>query len=159
MRRAPEWEVERWLNAAEPPSVASWRGRIVVAYAFQTGCPGCVDHALPQLVEIREAYSPEEVVVAALHTSVEPPPPGALEEFLLRRDIRFPVAVDRPTVRALPRTAELYGLAGTPALLLIDREGSLRRLSYGTPARPELETWLETLRTGAGGSAEVTPPR
>lgn len=148
-RLAPEWEVERWLNVVEPPSLASWRGRVVVAYAFQSGCPGCVEHALPQLAEIRRAHPEGDLIVAALHTSVEPLAAGQLEDLLRRQGIRFPVAVDRPTVRALPRTAELYGLDGTPALLLIDREGYLRRRSYGTPARAELETWLGALRTGA----------
>src|SRR3546814_6698645 len=39
---APEWQVDRWLNTREPLSLAAFRGRIVVAVAFQMLCPGCV---------------------------------------------------------------------------------------------------------------------
>src|SRR3546814_17532883 len=56
---APEWQVDRWLNTREPLSLAAFRGRIVVAVAFQMLCPGCVAEALPQAQRAAASFAAE----------------------------------------------------------------------------------------------------
>ncbi|HWL48143.1 MAG TPA: TlpA family protein disulfide reductase, partial [Sphingomonadaceae bacterium] len=43
----------------------------------------------------------------------------------------FPIAVDRPDGQGLPHTMAAYGLEGTPSLVLIDRQGRIRKQSLG----------------------------
>lgn len=58
--------------------------------------------------------------------------PVALEAFLYEYRIAFPVGVDaHADGDPVPLTMRAYGLHGTPSLLLIDREGNLRRHSFG----------------------------
>ncbi len=49
---APELEVTTWLNTHGPLSLAALRGKVVVVYAFQMLCPGCVSHGIPQAKNI-----------------------------------------------------------------------------------------------------------
>ncbi len=133
---APELEVSAWFNAPQqPPTLESMRGRVVVVYAFQMLCPGCVSHGIPQAKAIRGLFSPADVAVIGLHTVFEHHAAmndGALAAFLHEYRIGFPVAVDRPSEHGpVPRTMRRYGLQGTPSLLLFDRAGRLRHTLFG----------------------------
>src|SRR3546814_16182884 len=93
---APEWQVDRWLNTREPLSLAAFRGRIVVAVAFQMLCSGCVAEALPQAQRAAASFAAADVAVIGLHSAFEPPAatgnPEALGAFLHDYTISFPVA-------------------------------------------------------------------
>jgi hypothetical protein len=108
---------------------------VVAVHAFQMLCPGCVSHGLPQAQRIADTFSGGEVAVVGLHTVFEhhaAMTPVALEAFLHEYRVRFPVGVDEPGESdGIPRTMRLYGLRGTPSLLLIDRQGRLRHHGFG----------------------------
>jgi hypothetical protein len=132
---APEFEVSGWLNAAQAPTLASLRGRVVAVYAFQMLCPGCVSHGIPQAKAIRQLFAPDDVAVLGLHTVFEHHAAmqrAALEAFVHEYRIGFPVGIDSPgEVGPVPRTMARYGLRGTPTLLLFDRRGVLRHSLFG----------------------------
>lgn len=133
---APEWETIQWFNSDQPLSVAALRGKVVVAGAFQMLCPGCVAHLVPQLKAVRKLFPASEVAVVGLHTVFEHHDamgPVALKAFLHEYRIDFPVGVDRPseTSDPLPATMRRCAMNGTPTLLLIDRQGNLRRQIFG----------------------------
>lgn len=132
---APEWQVERWFNAPEPLGISTLRGRVVVLEAFQMLCPGCVSHGLPQAQRVRRLFAEEQVAVLGLHTVFEhhaAMTEVALQAFLHEYRIAFPVAVDASADSGpIPRTMAVYGLRGTPSLLLIDKQGRLRREFFG----------------------------
>lgn len=131
---APEWIVSAWYGADDAPTLASCRGRVTALETFQMLCPGCISHGLPQAQRLRAAFAPDDLVVLGLHTVFEHHAvmgPDALEAFLHEYRIGFPVGVDAPGEGPLPRTMELYGLRGTPSLLLFDREGRLRAHHFG----------------------------
>ncbi|NQD92778.1 TlpA family protein disulfide reductase [Pseudomonas sp. CrR25] len=132
---APEWQVERWFNAQQPPSVASLRGKVIVLEAFQMLCPGCVSEGLPLMQRVHATFSPEQVAVIGLHTVFEhhqAMTPVSLEAFLHEYRINFPVAVDLPTPQhPIPRTMHAYAMRGTPTLILIDGEGFIRQHYFG----------------------------
>ena len=113
------------------------RGRVVVLHAFQMLCPGCVQHGLPQASRIRSAFSAHDVAVIGLHTVFEhhaAMTPVSLQAFLHEYRIAFPVGVDLPSNAQgdpVPQTMRAYGFSGTPSLVLIDRQGFLRRHSFG----------------------------
>lgn len=131
---APEWRVSEWLNHVGELTLASLRGRVVVLETFQMLCPGCVSHGLPQVQRLRQACSTEEVTILGLHTVFEHHAVmnrDALATFLHEYRIGFPVGIDRAGEHQIPQTMELYGLQGTPSLLLFDRGGRLRASHFG----------------------------
>lgn len=132
---APELQVAAWLNTAQPLSLAGLRGKVVVLYAFQMLCPGCVSHGIPQASTIRKTFQEDEVAVIGLHTVFEHHDvmnQRALEAFIHEYRIGFPVAIDMPSKTGpVPLTMERYQLRGTPSLLVIDHEGYLRFSQFG----------------------------
>jgi hypothetical protein len=151
---APEWQVAEWLNSDSPLSLEAWRGRTVVALAFQMLCPGCVSHALPQLQRVRETFPRDQVIVAAIHTVFEQHEAQGRSEvlraFLHENRVRYPVAIDKPGEHELPATFSTYGMQGTPTLLVIDPAGKLRLQKFGH---------VDDMRLGAIVAGVVTESR
>ena len=135
MKTAPELDVSEWLNTREPLSLEKLRGKVVVIEAFQMLCPGCVSHSLPQAIKIAQLFPQKDVQVIGLHTVFEHHEAQgsreALEAFIHEYKIPFPVAIDRQTDKHLPATMETYQMQGTPTLILIDKEGRLRKQKFG----------------------------
>lgn len=147
-RPAPDWDVAQWLNTDRPLDLPALRGRVVVAAAFQMLCPGCVEQTIPQLRRAHALFPPDEVTVVGLHTVFEHHEamgPVALAAFLHEYKVAFPVGVDAPgqSGDAIPSTMRRYGMQGTPTLLLIDRAGRLRRLTFGHV--PDLQLGAEVM--------------
>lgn len=132
---APELEVSAWLNAHGPLSLAALRGKVVAVHAFQMLCPACVSHGIPQAQKIAAAFGREGVEVLGLHTVFEHHAAmgrEALEAFVRQYRIAFPVGIDRASINSpVPMTMAMYGMRGTPSLLLFDREGRLRQHIFG----------------------------
>lgn len=134
---APAWQAAEWLNCDAPLSLADLRGRVVVLHAFQMLCPACVQHGLPQAKRIHALFPPASVAVVGLHSVFEHHEamrPVSLRAFVHEYRLGFPIAVDAPPanpVDPVPRTMAAYGMRGTPTLVLIDRNGDLRRHAFG----------------------------
>jgi len=155
MSPAPAWRTEQWFNSA-PLEVGDLAGRPVALYAFQMLCPGCVSHALPQALRVRESFAVGQLAVIGLHTVFEhhdANSPEALGAFLKEYRIGFPVGLDSPgPERRIPQTMTAYNMQGTPTLVLIDARGRFRRRFFGH---------LPDLRLGAEIAAllgEAAPP-
>ena len=137
LENAPELEVSEWINATGGSGIrlADLRGRVVVIHAFQMLCPGCVLHGVPQATSIHNTFSRDDVVVLGLHSVFEHHSvmgPDALKVFMHEYRIPFPVAVDRAQRgQDIPCTMQAYALRGTPSLIIIDREGSIRLNHFG----------------------------
>lgn len=130
----PELKVSRWFNADPAPTLAELKGKVVVVTAFQMLCPGCVNHALPQLVRLAGNFDADQVVVLGLHTVFEDHEamtPDKLEAFIKENGLTLPIGVDEGDGTGLPKTMEAYQIQGTPTVLLFDRQGRLRRHYLG----------------------------
>lgn len=135
-RIAPKLQVASWLNADAHLTLESFRGKVVVIEAFQMLCPGCVSQGLPLAVRISQEFSPKDVAVLGLHSVFEhhevQGTEAALAVFLHEYRIRFPVAIDAPSLHsAVPQTMAAYGLEGTPSLIVIDTHGRQRLQQLG----------------------------
>lgn len=150
-RRAPPWRTGEWLNSPLPISLESLRGKVVVLHAFQMLCPACVSHGLPQAQRIHELFPAAEVAVMGLHTVFEhheAMTPAALRAFVHEYRFGFPVGIDAPSgdpADPVPATMRAYALRGTPSLILIDRNGFLRRHSFGADDDLALGAAIATL--------------
>lgn len=133
---APELQTSDWLNTDEPVALGALRGKVVLIEAFQMLCPGCVSHGLPQAMRVHRVFERDQVAVVGLHTVFEhhgaQGSREALAAFLHEYKIAFPVGIDAPSDRGgIPQTMSLYGMQGTPTLILVDRRGRLRKQKFG----------------------------
>lgn len=131
----PPLRASRWFNTHEPITLDALRGRVVVVYAFQMLCPGCVAHGLPQTVRLREAFPVDQLAVIGLHTVFEHHEvmgAEALKAFIHEYRLSFPIGVDEADPnQPLPRTMAAWNLQGTPSLVVLDRQGQLRLKHFG----------------------------
>ncbi|MFL7026875.1 peroxiredoxin family protein [Enterovibrio norvegicus] len=127
--------VSEWFNTDKSLEMAEFKGRVVVIYAFQMLCPGCVSHGLPLAKNIQQSFRNEDVQVIGLHSVFEHHDvmtPKALEAFIHEYRLTFPIAVDTPSKYShLPETMKAYQFGGTPTILLIDQSGKLRLNHFG----------------------------
>lgn len=130
----PEIKASAWLNS-EPLSIEKERGKVVLLYAFQMLCPGCVTHAAPQVKKVYEFFSRDLLTVIGLHSVFEHHEAMGIESlkaYLYEFQYTFPVAVDNQTEgNPLPDTMTMLGLRGTPSILLVDKKGFLRSHLFG----------------------------
>ncbi|RAK52725.1 redoxin domain-containing protein [Phenylobacterium deserti] len=156
---APPLVTTRWFNTPETIDLERLRGRVVALYAFQMLCPGCVAHALPQAMRLREAFGSDDLAVLGLHTVFEhhaANSPGALAAFLHEYRIGLPVGLDAAAASGpIPRTMAAYGMRGTPTLVLIDRRGDRRRQVFGHLPDLALGTAVAGLVRGDPAGAAV----
>lgn len=134
--QAPELQTTAWLNADQAVSLKSLRGRVVVLEAFQMLCPGCVSHSLPQAKRVAEMFPSDQVAVIGLHTVFEHHEAqgsvAALKAFLHEYRIGFPVGIDAPAEGGgPPKTMRAFNMQGTPTLILLDRQGRIRKQMFG----------------------------
>lgn len=134
--KAPELQTSGWLNAPQPLTLASLRGKVVVLHTFQIFCPGCVQMGIPQAQRIHQEFDPERVAVIGLHTVFEHHSvmgPDALETFVYEYRLRFPIGIDKyeGQPQGVPMTMRAYQMQGTPTLVLIDKNGYIRLHKFG----------------------------
>lgn len=160
---APEWRISHWENTPQPLSLRALRGRVVLALAFQMLCPGCVSQGLPQAQRARAAFPESDLAVIGLHTVFEhhaaQGSPQALHAFLHEYRIAFPVGIDEQNPRGgVPLTMGMYGMRGTPTVLLIDRAGALQWHQFGHVEDMQLGAAIATLAGRRANAAEAATP-
>ncbi|MFA5955294.1 TlpA disulfide reductase family protein [Hyphomicrobium sp.] len=132
--RPPEIVAQRWLNSESKRTLKAEKGKVIVVAIWQLVCPGSLKFGLPQAMRLRGAFEDGEVAVFGLHMPFErfdEQTPEKVEAYLSDNGITIPVALDKPSGDGQPETMKAYELQGTPALLLFDRQGRLRRHYLG----------------------------
>jgi peroxiredoxin len=133
---APELAVHAWFNTDRPVPLAGLRGRVVVLVAFQVLCPNSVAFAIPQARRIHETFEPSDVSVIGLHATFEHHDAynaAMLKAFIHEYRLKFPIALDSSNAAGpIPHTMERYNMRGTPSLVLIDRQGIIRKHAFGS---------------------------
>jgi peroxiredoxin len=133
--QAPELSVQTWFNTERPLSLAALRGRVVVLVAFQVLCPNSIAWGVPQARRIYETFEPSDVAVIGLHATFEHHEAYSVplvKAFIQEYRLKFPVALDSASSAGpIPHTMDRYNMRGTPSLVLIDREGSIRKHAFG----------------------------
>jgi peroxiredoxin len=141
---APELAVQTWFNTDRTLGLSSLRGRVVVLVAFQVLCPNSIAFAIPQARRIHETFEPDDVAVIGLHATFEHHAAYSLEvlrAFIHEYRLKFPIALDSANAAGpIPHTMDRYNMRGTPSLVLIDRQGLIRKHAFGA---------AEDLRIGA----------
>ena len=134
--RPPELVVQTWLNTDARLSLQGLRGKVIAVFAFQMLCPGCVQYSLPQARNVHALFDQDDVAVIGLHTVFEHHKANTeevLKAFMHENRIIFPVGIDKPSDGStpFPETMTAYQMQGTPTLVLIDRQGYVRKHKFG----------------------------
>jgi len=138
-RRAPELEVDYWLDGVGHPSsfsLADHRGKWIFLECFQKWCPGCHAHGFPTLKKVADAFADEpRVSVAAVQTVFEGFGTNTVEavrEMQLRYALAIPMGHDpgSPGGERLPSTMVNYRTGGTPWIIVIEPGGTVAYNDY-----------------------------
>jgi hypothetical protein len=132
---APELIVQTWYNTDRPLLLSGLRGRVVVLVAFQVLCPKSLSSGIPQAERIYETFEPSDVVVIGLHATFEhhdAVSAAVVKAFIQEYRLKFPIALDQLSAGSpIPHTMERYKMRGTPSLVLIDKQGLVRKHTFG----------------------------
>jgi hypothetical protein len=108
---------------------------VVVLVAFQALCPTSIAAAIPQARRIHETFEPSDVAVVGLHATFEHHQAyslALLKAFIHEYRLKFPIGLDSAnSAGPIPLTMERYNMRGTPSLVLIDRQGLIRKHAFG----------------------------
>lgn len=111
------------------------RGKPVLLEVFASWCGAC-ENAAPMLQQVYRDAQQNGVVMVGVSIDDD-----ANDARGVKRDwpIPYPVALDDGSVK------RAYGVSLVPTFVLIDREGTIKRVSTGVPSRRTLSRWLTEL--------------
>lgn len=142
---APELRGVYWLNSP-PLSIHALRGSVVLLFFWDYTDIRSL-HMVDYIKEIHNRYNDVGLVVIGVHSpafefagKVEP-----LERIISERDITFPVVMDND--RSI---LENYRNSETPAVIIIDQEGSIRAQYHGRGKQQSIERNLQVCLQDSG---------
>jgi thiol-disulfide isomerase/thioredoxin len=116
-----------------------WKNKIkhvVVLSFFATWCKPCLEE-IPHLEKIQERFKNQPVKFYLINVGEER---ERINEFLKKREINLTILLDR-----YKKTAEKYGALILPRLIVVDKEGLVKKKQTGFKDGDEFEKELRTL--------------
>jgi len=136
-RRAPELEIDYWINGSGEPtqfSIAEQKGKWVFLKCFQNWCPGCHSSGFPTLKAFADEFHDHpKVAIAGIQTVFEGFSSNTQDD-VRKLQLRYELpnimghdAGDPKNGQShhRPLTMINYRTGGTPWLILIDPEGNV----------------------------------
>ena len=111
------------------------RGKPVLMEVFASWCGAC-EHAAPMVDEVYRDAANSGVVFVGVSVDGDLHAARRVQESW---PISYPVAVDDGQVQ------RAYGVSLLPTFVLIDKDGTVKRVSSGVPSRRTLSRWLAEL--------------
>ncbi|RYZ06942.1 MAG: TlpA family protein disulfide reductase [Myxococcales bacterium] len=111
------------------------RGKPVLMEVFASWCGAC-EHAAPMVDEVYREAQKNGVVFVGVSVDNDA---AAARRVQQDWPITYPVVVDDGQVQ------RGYGVSLLPTFVLIDRDGTVKRVSSGVPSRRTLSRWLSEL--------------
>lgn len=154
-RRAPELEVDYWLDRNGEPttySLAALRGRWVFLECFQNTCAACHAHGFPTLKKVADAFDGDDRVSVAGVQTVFEDFAGNTREAIRALQIRYALPIPMghdpgsPDGERLPTTMLNYRSGGTPWIIVIEPGGTVAYNDY----RIDGERFIELLKRELG---------
>jgi cytochrome c biogenesis protein CcmG, thiol:disulfide interchange protein DsbE len=121
--------------AGPPLALADLRGKVVLLDFWATWCAPCMAQ-LPALRRLDETLGPRGLAVVGINIE-GPSARRAVEDVVREAGLRYPTVLDAGEVQ------RRYGASALPHLVLIDRDGSLRRVFRAGDAEAEIARAVE----------------
>ena len=150
---APEFPTGlTWFNVAEPPTLASLRGKTVLLDFWTAGCINC-QHIIPDLKRLEEEYA-DSLVVIGVHSGkyATEHEDDTVREAIGRYDLQHPVVNDPDFV-----VWNTYGARAWPTLVLIDPAGNYVGTHSGEGVYPLFQPIIEALEGEFEGRINSAP--
>ncbi|MGE0882584.1 MAG: redoxin family protein [Blastocatellales bacterium] len=151
---APDLDVAEWLNGASelrPQNITDRKGRVILLDYWAMWCSPCLG-AFPHWRDYLLKYSGKgfEIVGATKFYGRSDVEDGlsreqelkSLQSFKAKHNLAYPIAVGRMDDVT---NEELFGVAGLPTIILIDRRGNIRHITRGVEDYRDLEKRIEQL--------------
>jgi thiol-disulfide isomerase/thioredoxin len=149
---APEIIAETWVNSGAL-KLADLKGKAVLIDFWATWCSPC-RKAIPSIVKVYNQYKDKGLVVIGFtrlyggysddqgNKGKVPPDEEKklIEAFVKRQNITYPIAIaDTKTI------FETYAVTGIPTLVLIDKQGNIKKIDVGGGDEESLEKAIKGL--------------
>jgi thiol-disulfide isomerase/thioredoxin len=128
---APEIDLPRVDGTAGRLTLSSLRGKVVLLDFWATWCPPCIQ-MIPVLHDLHQEWAPRGVEFVGVDSDGPQSTVQDVRDFLIERPAPYPIVMDDGTANAL------YKIRALPQMVLIDREGAVRRVFIGLTTRHEL---------------------
>src|SRR5471032_89320 len=127
------------LNAQSGKNVAltQFKGQVVMLNFWASWCGPCRQE-MPLLDSIYKKYS--KLGFTMIGVNVEPDSKAA-NDWLKQTPVTFPILYDTDS-----KVSKLYGVAGMPSTVIVDRKGNVRMIHRGYKAGDENE-YLSSIRS------------
>jgi thiol-disulfide isomerase/thioredoxin len=146
---APEFDLPRIDGTAGRLTLSSLRGKVVLLDFWATWCPPCIQ-MIPVLHDLHHEWAPRGVEFVGVDSDGPQSTAQDVRDFLVERPAPYPIVMDDGTANTL------YKIRALPQMVLIDREGAVRRVFIGLTTRHELASaFAEVLgQPGEGAPAQ-----
>jgi len=143
---APAFDLPRVDGTAGRLALGSLRGKVVLLDFWATWCPPCIQ-MLPIMHDLHREWVARGVEFVGVSSDGPQTTPDEIRAFLKSRPSPYPMVLDDGTANGL------YKIRALPQMVLIDREGAIRRVFIGFTSRRELASAL----AAAVGATESAP--
>ena len=126
---APKLDVLSWFGADGQAVTPELTDKIILIDFWGISCGPCV----VQLAEVNTAakhFADSKIAILGLHAGGHDP--KKVVEFVKKRDLIFPIAIDNrdPTGRTFGATFAAFGVSGIPASVVIDATGQVAYIGH-----------------------------
>lgn len=152
----PALRIAEWIGTPIEP--AALQGKVVVLNFFEMLCPGSLEYGLPRTQKWWEKYGQNpDAKVIGIHSVWEMHDrqgPEAIKEFVTRRGISWPVAIDQvgegtqvPQTLWACRilTPDRRQRLSTPGVVVADKKGVVRFKAHGEIDMAKVEALIDQL--------------
>ncbi len=128
---APEIDLPRIDGTAGRVALSGLRGKVVLLDFWATWCPPCIQ-MIPILHDLHHEWAPRGVEFVGVDSDGPQSTVDDIRAFLVEHPAPYPIVLDDGTANTL------YKIRALPQMVLIDREGAVRKIFIGFTTRREL---------------------
>lgn len=128
---APDFDLARLDAPGVRLSLGALRGKVVLLDFWATWCPPCIQ-MMPILHDLHHDFSPRGVEIVGVNSDGGQSTTEEIQGFLTRHPAPFPVVLDDGN------TGALYKVRALPQMVLIGKDGAIRKVFIGYTGRAEL---------------------
>ena len=132
---APEFDLPRIDGVAGRLSLGALRGKVVLLDFWATWCPPCVQ-MIPILHDLHGEWAARGVEFVGVNSDGPQSTVDEIRAFLARHPAPYPIVLDDGTANTS------YKIRALPQMVLIDREGAVRKVFIGFTSRRDLASAL-----------------